>query len=85
MLAGLRRERTAVFPAQAGMIPASSQSTPTRRRFPRSGGDDPEQAEALSEAASVFPAQAGMIPPQRGGREDQDGFPRSGGDDPLPG
>ena len=76
------RVRPGVFPAQAGMIRRRPGASGVSLSFPRSGGDDPDEAQEAANKRRVFPAQAGMI--RRPGTVEGNGggFPRSGGDDP---
>ena len=71
-----------VFPACAGMIPATLPWRNAPRSVPRMRGDDPRQRDFGLCAAVVFPACAGMIPAVRSYDIVGYGVPRMRGDDP---
>lgn len=53
----------AVFPAHAGMSPASAQKNKQKRVLPRVRGDEPDLEGSLLENVVYSPACAGMSPP----------------------
>ena len=71
-----------VFPARAGMSPATASSSLRPTRVPRASGDEPRVFLRLGKDERVFPARAGMSPSQMALGNIKACVPRASGDEP---